>query len=285
MDPKIAVIGLGAMGAAIATQLVRSGFDVTVWNRTPSKAEPLKALGATVAGTYRDAILSSDVIITLLGCYADIEPILDECSEELAGKAVINLITGSPDHIRKLRSQVEKTNGTFLSGTILCYPSDIGSSVATIFLGGSPELWERQKNLLTCLAGNATYLGSLAELPNILDTSIAGCFFFTAHSAFLEAAAYAAKEGVDIKILAQFLPSMIKGLRAQLEDSIVQIAAGDFSTQQATLLNYQRSMGVFETALSDAGASSHLLSANRRRIIEAVEAGDGDLSYHALFKH
>lgn len=63
---KIGFIGLGAMGAAIAKNLVESGHEVHVFNRNPARAEPLRAAGATVAATAAQAAQAADVVITMV---------------------------------------------------------------------------------------------------------------------------------------------------------------------------------------------------------------------------
>lgn len=63
---KVAVLGTGIMGQGVADTLLREGFDVTVWNRTRSKAEPLAADGATVVDTARAAVEGADVVVTVL---------------------------------------------------------------------------------------------------------------------------------------------------------------------------------------------------------------------------
>jgi len=63
---KIAFIGLGNMGAAMARNLVRAGHELTVWNRTLAKAEPLKAEGAKVSQSAGDAAKAAEVVITML---------------------------------------------------------------------------------------------------------------------------------------------------------------------------------------------------------------------------
>jgi 3-hydroxyisobutyrate dehydrogenase len=62
----VAVVGTGTMGAAIAANLVRSGLTTVVWDRNPSAAAPLAALGATVASTVSDAVRTADVVITMV---------------------------------------------------------------------------------------------------------------------------------------------------------------------------------------------------------------------------
>ncbi|MEV1177255.1 NAD(P)-binding domain-containing protein [Nonomuraea sp. NPDC049784] len=62
----VAVLGTGLMGAPMARNLAKSGINVRVWNRTKEKAEPLRADGATVAGSPAEAVEGADVVITML---------------------------------------------------------------------------------------------------------------------------------------------------------------------------------------------------------------------------
>ncbi|MGA2688407.1 MAG: NAD(P)-dependent oxidoreductase, partial [Candidatus Korobacteraceae bacterium] len=63
---KIAFIGLGNMGTAMARHLVRAGYELTVWNRTLAKTEPLKSEGAKVAQSAGEAAKAAEVVITML---------------------------------------------------------------------------------------------------------------------------------------------------------------------------------------------------------------------------
>ncbi len=63
---RVAVLGTGIMGAGMAHSLLRSGLDVTVWNRHPGRAAPLAADGARVAGTAAEAVAGADAVITML---------------------------------------------------------------------------------------------------------------------------------------------------------------------------------------------------------------------------
>jgi 3-hydroxyisobutyrate dehydrogenase-like beta-hydroxyacid dehydrogenase len=66
MSQKIAFLGLGTMGAPMAGRLVSAGYDLTAWNRTNARTEPLVALGATAAASPADAVEDADVVITML---------------------------------------------------------------------------------------------------------------------------------------------------------------------------------------------------------------------------
>ncbi|MBD8141139.1 NAD(P)-dependent oxidoreductase [Frigoribacterium sp. CFBP 13605] len=78
---KVAVLGTGIMGQGVAGTLLREGFDVTVWNRTRSKAEPLAADGAVVADTARQAVEGADVVVTVLFDGDAVLEVLDEAAD------------------------------------------------------------------------------------------------------------------------------------------------------------------------------------------------------------
>jgi 3-hydroxyisobutyrate dehydrogenase len=80
MSTTVAVLGTGIMGAGMTRSLLREGFEVTVWNRSPDKAKPLADDGARVAETAADAVADADVVITMLfdtdAVAQTIEPVL-----------------------------------------------------------------------------------------------------------------------------------------------------------------------------------------------------------------
>ena len=73
--PRVGWIGTGRMGAAMAARLARAGTDVTVWNRTRAKAEPLAELGCTVADAISE-LRDLDVVFTMVSTPADLEQVL-----------------------------------------------------------------------------------------------------------------------------------------------------------------------------------------------------------------
>src|SRR3954452_4196391 len=65
-EPTIAVLGTGRMGAPIARNLLQAGFEVSVWNRTPRRAQELVDAGARLAASPADAAASAEVVLTML---------------------------------------------------------------------------------------------------------------------------------------------------------------------------------------------------------------------------
>jgi 3-hydroxyisobutyrate dehydrogenase len=76
VKPVIGFIGLGLMGRPMAANLLKSGFSVTVWNRTPGKTDALAAAGAKVAKSAREAAAAADVLITIVSDPAALESVL-----------------------------------------------------------------------------------------------------------------------------------------------------------------------------------------------------------------
>ena len=74
-NAKVAFIGTGIMGAPIAEHLISAGYDVTVYNRTPEKAQKLVSLGAHAAESVKDAAKDADVVFTMVGYPTDVEDV------------------------------------------------------------------------------------------------------------------------------------------------------------------------------------------------------------------
>ncbi len=75
---RVAVLGTGIMGAGMARSLLRSGMDVTVWNRSPGRAAPLAADGSQVAGTAAEAVAGVDAVVTMLWDGASVAEVMTE---------------------------------------------------------------------------------------------------------------------------------------------------------------------------------------------------------------
>lgn len=88
MTTKIAVLGTGIMGAGMARNLVRAGFDVTVWNRSPDKARPLADDGATVAEDPAAAVDGADVVLTMLFDATAVSEVMNAVRPALRADAV-----------------------------------------------------------------------------------------------------------------------------------------------------------------------------------------------------
>ena len=90
----LTILGLGSMGATIASVLLKAGFSVSVWNRSIDKARPLEAIGATAAASVERAIGESPCTIICIDGYQNATSLLDrpQVLEQLSGRTVISMV-------------------------------------------------------------------------------------------------------------------------------------------------------------------------------------------------
>jgi 3-hydroxyisobutyrate dehydrogenase-like beta-hydroxyacid dehydrogenase len=284
-DVTIGVLGAGLMGSAIVRRLLATGRRVVAWNRTPSRCEPLAAAGARIAATPLDLIVESDIVIPVTAGMAEVEAFLREAASKLAGRDVVNLVTATPSQARGLGRLAREGGAGFLSGTIQCYPSNIGDPEALILFGGDPAVWSGREAVLRELAGAATFVGEDPGRPNVVDSGVTGAFLFTATAASLEAASYAAKDGLGPEEFRSFIEVALRLLPGEVRRALDAAEAGNFGTTEATLDVYERALGLFRAAFAEAGASDRLLRANHERVQTAVAAGEGGQGFPTLYRY
>ena len=280
MAEKIAVIGLGNMGHALATTLVSSGRAVTVWNRTASKAAPLVAAGATQAHTPAEAIAGSELVIVCVGNYDDTRLVLQDCPD-LSGHTLIQLTTGTAEQAENLRASVVERGGDYLDGVILAYPSGIGLANTTIAVAGSDVAWARSKAVLQTLGGASLYTGGNLAAPVALEVALVGPSLLATIAA-IQGAHLLRKAGMDISAYAEMLQggsdfltgSLVRQVRAILEDR--------FDEPEAALETW--AAGVEHIANSLGDSQIDLFGPVRTLLRRAVAAGHGRKELAAVVK-
>jgi 3-hydroxyisobutyrate dehydrogenase len=157
----ITVLGLGAMGRAIADRLTDAGHDLTVWNRTPGRDNELVAAGARRAETAADAVRDADVVITMVTDGLALEQVLfgeGGAAEALPRDAtLIEMSTIGPT---ALASVVERLPPVaVLDAPVLGSVPSVEAGRLVIFVGGDRGAFERHAELLAIL-GTPMYLGA-----------------------------------------------------------------------------------------------------------------------------
>lgn len=163
---SVAVLGLGPMGRATTRILLEAGIGVTVWNRTPGKAEALAELGAEPAATVAEALAAADTILLSLIHYDAMYGVLGQVPDDLTGKTVVNLSSDSPANTAEGARWVLDRGGRFLTGAYMTQSDDIRHPASRLYVSGPKALHEELRPLLELLCRNE-YLGpgyGLAQL-------------------------------------------------------------------------------------------------------------------------
>ena len=168
---NISVIGLGSMGFALAETLLKADFNISVWNRTSSKAQKLENKGANICSTPNEAFKNSQYIVASLSNYEAWNNIIDsnQIDMDLSGKTIIQLTTGSIEEVKALNDWVNKYNGDLLEGIISCFPSQIGTEESLILLAGSDNSINNCKDIISILSPQYKNLGSNLIAPTVLS--------------------------------------------------------------------------------------------------------------------
>ncbi|MDT0342048.1 NAD(P)-dependent oxidoreductase [Streptomyces litchfieldiae] len=192
--PAVTLLGLGAMGTALADALLSGGHDVTVWNRTAARAEPLAARGARTAG-LEEAITASPLVIACLLDHASVHETLDPVAASLTGRTLVNLTNGTPEQGRELAAWAEKHGIAFLDGGIMATPPMIGHPGASILYSGAREAFDTHQATLERF-GVADFLGTDPGLAALVDLALLSGMYGLFGGA-LQALALTGSEGIS----------------------------------------------------------------------------------------
>lgn len=161
VEMSVAFIGLGTMGAPMATRLVAAGFEVTVHNRTRAREEAVK--GAKRAPTPRAAAQGRDVVIVMVSDTADVEEVV--LGEEGAlhglkpGAVLIDMSTISPGVTKEIARTLSGKGVHMLDAPVSGGSEGAQRGTLAIMVGGEAEVLERVRSLLEVLGTTVTYVG------------------------------------------------------------------------------------------------------------------------------
>ncbi|MGN9844394.1 NAD(P)-dependent oxidoreductase [Nonomuraea sp. H19] len=221
---SVTVIGLGPMGQAMAGAYLSSGYDVTVWNRTPQRADELVARGAERAPSVEAALTAADLVVLSLVDYDAMYAILEQApSAALAGRTVANLTSDTPGRAREAAAWLAERGAVQITGGVQVPPPGIGTPGAETYYSGPKDAIEAHRIALEVLTG-IDYLG---EDPGLaaLYYQIGIDMFWTGLVGYLHGQAVAEANGISAE---RFLPHAVKTMdfRYFLEFYAPRIAAG-----------------------------------------------------------
>ena len=196
---KIGFIGVGVMGGPMVLNLMKKGFDVSIYTRTKSKAEGVIAAGAHWCDTIADCAAGRDVVITIVGYPKDVEEvyfsekgILNSADK---GTVLIDMTTTSPRLSERIYAAAKEKGMTALDAPVS--GGDVGAQKGTlaIMVGGDRDAFDKMHDVFAAMGTNIRYQGGAGcgqhtKMAN--QIAISGCV-----AAVCEAIAYAKRCGLD----------------------------------------------------------------------------------------
>jgi len=200
---RIGFIGLGVMGRSMAKNLLKAGYQMTVWNRTRSKMDELLAMGAQGVESPKEVAEKSEVVITMVSDSPDVEEVVLGPSGVIEGAkpgiVLIDMSTISPQATRRIAKALSKREIEMLDAPVS--GGDIGARQGTlsIMVGGSEETFERCLPIFEALGKKITRMGGngMGQATKLCNQVICGLNV----QAVCEGLMLGAKFGLDLEKL------------------------------------------------------------------------------------
>lgn len=269
---RVGFMGLGFMGTPMALNLARK-FQLTVWNRTMTKCEPLRSTGATIADTPAAVLRQSDVVFTMLFNEAAYRTVIFDAAftEALRGKTIINTSSVSEAFSKHLDEQVRAAGGRYLempvSGSRV--PAEQGQLVG--MLAGDRAEAQRVDPLLRTITKAAVYCGGIGMgLRTKFATNL---YLITMTAGLAESMNLARAQGLDVHAFGEVLDAgPMASPYSKLK--VAKMIAEDWSPQAAIADCYNLTELV-QNAAGEVGAQTPLMTVCNTLYKDAVARGLG----------
>ncbi|MGZ4167977.1 MAG: NAD(P)-dependent oxidoreductase [Solirubrobacteraceae bacterium] len=153
-------VGVGRMGRALVTRLLRAGYEVGVYNRTREKAADLQELGATIVDSPAD-LADRDIVFTMVAGSADVEEVCDALLSRsgVTPGLIVDSTTISPAAAEHIRATAAQLGTAMLAAPVSGNPKVAESGRLTIVASGPRDAWEQARPYLELLGRRVTYVG------------------------------------------------------------------------------------------------------------------------------
>jgi 3-hydroxyisobutyrate dehydrogenase len=275
---RVAFLGLGIMGAPMAANLAKAGFELSVWNRTAEKAERFAdEHGATVAATPGEAAAGAGVVITMLPDAPEVEQVLfaDGLGDvELA----IDMSTIAPSASVKIAERLSGEGIGFVDAPVTGSRPKAESGTLTIMAGGSDPDLERAKPLFDAMGERIVHIGPQGH--GAMTKVIANTVTAINAAAIAEALNMARTAGVD-------LHRFLEVARAGSSGSTMLELKGDPMVEHdfEPLFRLDHMLKDVRHCIAEAkalGIELRLAEVAERMYAEAAETGHGDEDFAAV---
>lgn len=164
---RVGFVGLGTMGQFMAMNLVRAGYSLTVWNRTPSRAQPVVDLGATQVATPSEVARASDVVVSCLTDSPQVEEVLfgDQGLAEgfSSGSLFVDCSSISPTKAKEFAQRLSLKGVATLDAPVTGGSEGARNATLSILVGGTDDDFDRAAPILNAMGRSITHLGGVGS--------------------------------------------------------------------------------------------------------------------------
>lgn len=275
------MLGLGAMGSALAERLVDAGHPVTVWNRTAGRDAALVDRGARRGATIAGAVSAQPLIVVCLLKHPSVHETLDPVVDRLHGKTLINLTTTTPNEARELAAWAAEHGITFLDGAILAEPTMIGTPAAQIFYSGSQAVFDEHRTVLDAWATNS-FEGSDAGRASLIDLAMLSGMY-QMFAGFMHGTAMVGSDGMTATDFAARTTPFISAMTEGFAEFAQIIDGGDYTVAGQQSLDFS-DLSHIVRASDEQGVNPATIAAVQELISQQVAAGHGSEGFSRIYE-
>ena len=284
---KIAFLGLGNMGVHMARHLLKAGHELTVWNRTESKADQLKAEGAKVAPSPAEAVRGVDIAITMLADDRAVESCVLGGAMGVAdalpkGAVHISSSTISVALSQRLAKEHAEHGQEYIAAPVFERPEAAEAGKLFVVAAGKSDVIERCRPVLETIGQRVFVMGDKPEMANVVKLS--GNFMIsTIVEGLGEAIALTRKYGIDPHRYVDFLTSSL------FAAPVFKTYGGIIADERYSPPGFKLRLGLKDAKLALAAAESvdmalPFASVVRDHMLTAIARGMEDLDWSATAK-
>lgn len=276
----VAVLGLGAMGRALAGALLAAGSPTTVWNRSPERSAALAGAGADVAGSAAEAVAAGDLVVVCLLDDDVTRRVLERAAPALAGRTVVNLTNGTPAQAHRLAEWVTARGARYVDGGIMAVPFMIGQPGAFVLYSGAEDAFLDWRDTLAAF-GDVHWLGADPGRAAVHDLALLAAMYGM-FGGFLHASAMVRAAGTPAGRFAPMVAGWLTAMLGELPAMAAAVDSGEHDADGSSLRMQAASFGNLLAACRDLGVDAGLMRPVRDLLDEAVARGHGEEGLSAL---
>ncbi|GGV32402.1 NAD(P)-dependent oxidoreductase [Streptomyces spectabilis] len=277
----VTVVGLGAMGAALASAYLAAGHPTTVWNRSPEKAAPLVERGARHAPDIRAAVAASPLTLACLTTYDATLAALEPAAAELAGRALVTLNSGSPSGARAMASWATGHGARFLDGAVKNVPTAVGEPETLLYYGGDRTVFDEYGTTLRVLGGDTQFLGPEPDLAALYEQAVGGTLL-PALLGFYQGAALVTARGLKAETLVPHTRKWLEMIISVLPLHAAEIDRGDYADPLSSIEIFHAGIPYDQELGTENGLDVRWHEPMHDLLRRAMAEGRGDQSIAAL---
>ena len=280
---RVAFVGLGKMGSAMAANVLEAGFELTVYNRTAAKTEPFVTRGARAVQSARQAAAEADAVVTNLMDDGSVRAIVDGEDGLLAGLRRGGVHIGTTTNSPALAAELARSHASrgchYLAAPVLGRPDAAAARKLVTLVAGPAEVAECCGPLLQSWSAAVTYFGTEPAVANSAKLCL-NYFVVSLIDVIGEALALAEASGVAVDKLNGFFQTMLAhpGLKAYA----TRIAERDFRDVGFELAGGLKDSDLILDAARAVGVPLGHAEVARDKFLEAVGRGMGGQDWAAV---